>query len=331
MTDCLPLALPRPRRAFTLIELLVVIAIIAVLIALLLPAVQAAREAARRTQCRNNLKQIGLALHNYHDVHGALPQGRGGAIPGVFSAHAYLLAFLEQGNLRNLVDFSAAPTTFSIGDGTVFDGAPNHDAATTVLASLLCPSDGSDGRVPGSEFAATSYAANAGSGTAAFGSLTGADGVFFRGSAVGFRHMTDGSSQTAAFSERLLGTGAAVAPGGTVPADRYMLELPGGGDTTPAICGNASSGMWYAERGAKWILGNYGNTLYNHYYTPNAVPWDCMNMQQQKALGAARSHHPGGVTLLWCDGSVRFAADGVNLAVWRAASTRSGGEVAGDL
>ncbi len=198
-------SMPRPpARGFTLIELLVVIAVIGVLVALLLPAVQAARRAA----CRNNLKQLGLASHLYHDAHGAFPQGRRAAAPGVFSAHAFLLPFVEQANLRRRIDYSAAPTTYSI-PGTTFDGATNYAAATTAMPVFLCPSDAGGGRVSGSPFGATNYAACVGSGTVAAGSLIGADGVFFRGSAIGFRDLTDGASHTAAASERTLGPGDA--------------------------------------------------------------------------------------------------------------------------
>jgi prepilin-type N-terminal cleavage/methylation domain-containing protein len=315
------------RRAFTLIELLVVIAIIAILIALLLPAVQAAREAARRISCRNNLKQLGLAMHNYHDVQGCFPQGRGAALPGVFSAHAYLLPFVEQGNLHDLVDFSSAPTTFSIGGGAVFDGSTNAVAAATIIPFFLCPSDATE-RIPGSNFAATNYAGNAGSGLVAAGSLDNADGVFFRGSRIGFRDLTDGTSHTAAFSERPLGTGSESTTPASIDADRDVLELPFGSDPTESTCADASSGTAFTERGGKWILGNYGNSLYNHALPPNALNWDCMDMRQQKARMSARSDHPGGVHLVLCDGSVRFVADGVDLVGWRALATRAGGDVA---
>src|SRR6185295_9523058 len=100
---------PRRRRGFTLIELLVVIAIIAILIALLLPAVQQAREAARRSQCKNNLKQLGIALHNYEGSLRCMPMGRVG-FPKVFSAHAQLLPYIDGANLRKIIDFNTAPT-----------------------------------------------------------------------------------------------------------------------------------------------------------------------------------------------------------------------------
>ena len=102
--------------------------------------------------------------------------------------------------------------------------------------------------------------------------------------------------------------------------------LPGASDTTPAACATPSNGLRFADRGAKWIVGNYGNAIYNHYYTPNAASWDCLNTAQQKALTAARSPHPGGVMLLACDGSVRFVPNDVAPATWHALATRGGGE-----
>lgn len=319
------------RRGFTIIELLVVIAVIGVLVALLMPAVQSAREAARRTSCSNNLKQLGLALHSFHDVHLRFPPGRGTPLPEIFSAHAYLLSHFEQGNLEATIDLSAAPTTFTIGGGVEFDGSPNYPAATTALSVLQCPSDIADGRVPQSPFGATNYAANAGTGTVNYGSLTDADGVFYLGSKVAFRDLTDGTSHTAAFCERTIGPGD---PSGAVaPSDeaRYIWELPGGADTTPAACYSATDGVWFGERGGKWILGNYGNSIYNHYYPPNEPTWDCMNMRQQKSLSAARSFHTGGVMLLLCDGSVRWVSDSIDLDTWRGLASRSHGEVLSEL
>ncbi|WP_197527873.1 DUF1559 domain-containing protein [Posidoniimonas polymericola] len=317
------------RRAFTLVELLVVIAIIGTLVALLLPAVQAARGAARRAACSNNLKQLGLALHSFHAAHRRFPAGRGAPLPEVFSAQTHLLEYLEGGNLFATMDLSQAPTTFGIGGGVVFDGQANYPAATTPVATFLCPSEPHAPRVPGVEFAATSYAANAGSGTVDYGSLTDADGVFYSASTTRFRDLTDGSSHTVAFAERTLGPGAApadlVQPTGA-QSQEYMLELPGGADTPAGDCQSASSGGWYGERGAKWVLGNYGNTLYNHALLPNASEWDCMNARQQRARLAARSHHPGGVQLLRCDGSAAFESGSVELLVWLAAATRAGGE-----
>ena len=310
------------RRAFTLIELLVVIAIVALLIGLLLPAVQKVRAAAARISCGNNLKQIGLALHNHHGAQERFPPGRGLPLPAVFSAHAYLLPYLEQENLQRAIDFTVAPVSFSIAGGPTYDGSANLPAATTVVKTYLCPADPSGNRVPGSAFGATSYAANAGCGNVDFGTLNQADGVFFLASTIGFRDLLDGSSNTVAFSERTIGPG-------TVGSDRgrLILERPAGGVPNAAGCASASS-TWNTERGAKWILGNYGNTLYNHALPPNAsTEWDCMDIRQQKGRFAARSAHTGGVMVLCCDGGVRFVADSTSLDIWQALATRAGGEV----
>jgi prepilin-type N-terminal cleavage/methylation domain-containing protein len=317
-------------RGFTLVELLVVIAIVGVLVALLLPAVQSAREAARRTSCANNLKQLGLAIQQHQAAHGHLPAGRGDPLPMVFSAHAYLLPYLEGQNLAGTIDYRIAPTTFSIGGGVTFDATANLGAATTTFATFLCPSDPAGDRVPDSQYGSTDYAANVGSGLVDAGTLDDADGVFFRASRISFKHMTDGTSHTAAMSERTLGPGesAAAALHRAQAAPVAMWELPGGALPTPADCSATASGSWFGERGGKWILGNYGNTLYNHFYGPNAEEWDCMNERQQQGLLAARSSHPQGVQTLFCDGGVRWHDDGVDLAVWRSTATRAGGELA---
>lgn len=320
----------RKQSGFTLIELLVVIAIIGVLVGLLLPAVQQAREASRRSACSNNLRQIGIALHNYHSAHQQFPPGRGDPVPGVFSMHAYLLEYIEESSVRQAIDFRKAPTTFSVAGGVVYDGAANLPAAKARLPVLQCPTDPLAGGVPGSEFGSTNYAANAGSGLKQWGSLTDADGVFFKASRVGLHDVTDGSTHTVALSERLNGSG--VQNSGSLESDvqRLMLEIPGGNDTTPEACASSSSGNCYRDRGAKWILGNYGNTLYDHFYTPNAPTWDCMNLQQQKALTAARAMHPGGIVSVLCDGGVRFMADSIDQSLWRALATRQSGEVIED-
>lgn len=315
------------RSAFTLVELLVVVAIIGILVAILLPAVQQAREAGRRTMCGNNLRQLGLALHNFHGAHRRFPPGRGDPLPGVFSAHAYLLGYLEQTSVQIAIDFDKAPTTFTVAGGVVHDGTSNLHAATAQLPVLQCPSDPLAGSASESEFGSSSYAASAGSGLHQWGSLTDADGVFFKGSRIAFHDITDGLTKTVAMSERLNGPG----PQDTSPLEsdvqRLMLEIPGGNDTTPDACASPDGGNCFRERGGKWILGNYGNTLYNHYYSPNVATWDCMNLQQQKALMGARSLHPGAVVVLLCDSSVRIASDSVDGSLWQALATREMGEV----
>ena len=106
-----------------------------------------------------------------------------------------------------------------------------------------------------------------------------------------------------------------------------VLEIAGGSDTTPGSCGAGSSGTWSSIRGAKWINGHFGDTLYNHFYVPNAHEWDCGNASHNHALTAARSMHPGGVQMLYCDGHVDFVAETIELKVWRSFSTRTGEEV----
>jgi prepilin-type processing-associated H-X9-DG protein len=306
-----------------LIELLVVIAIIAILIGLLLPAVQKVREAAARMECQNNLKQIGLAMHNYENVYRKLPPGRGTPFPLVFSTHAYLLPYVEQANLQQLIDFKSPPLDF--GSGT-----NNAKANSTLVSFYLCPSDA--GQVSGSLYAATNYVACAGSGTIAAGNLSSGDGVFYHASKTRFTDLSsDGTSNTIAFSETLLGNGRTST--GATPGDprREVLELPAGSDTLDAPCSSGINGIWSGQRGAKWINGHYGDTLYNHYYTPNAAQWDCGNGFHNKGLTAARSMHSGGVNVLLCDGSVRFVSNSVSLITWRALSTRNGGEVNGEF
>jgi prepilin-type N-terminal cleavage/methylation domain-containing protein/prepilin-type processing-associated H-X9-DG protein len=321
-----PRAGSRRRLAgFTLVELLVVIAIVGVLVALLLPAVQAAREASRRSSCVNNLKQLGVALQGFHSAQRHFPPGRGGPAPLVFSAQAYLLPYVEEGSLQGQIDFMSAPTDLVIA-GKSYSGNANKNAASQVVRVLMCPSDDAEGRVSGSTFGGTNYVANAGSGTLNNGSLTKADGVFYIASKVDFRMITDGSTHTAAFSERQLGNGL---PQIAATRDRNQLaiwEVNNAVSFGPAPCEASVSGSWYSQRGAKWILGNYGNTVYNHYYVHNSEQWDCMNLPQQMALMTARSNHVGGVNVSFCDGSVRFVDDDVRLEVWRAVATRAGSE-----
>ncbi len=321
----------RSRRGFTLIELLVVIAIIAVLIALLLPAVQQAREAARRTQCKNNLKQLGLALHNYESTHRTFPPGSLG-YPFVWSAQAQLLPYVEQAGLQNLLILTVPPMT-PFGAG--YDAAAvaqNDTAARNRLPLLLCPSD-SDG-VPSQPYGGISYPACAGSGlnaagTADDGSVANADGVIFTRSKIGFRDLTDGTSNTVAFSEHLLGDGQNAAPAGNDFRHR-VVELSMGTQTTPSACAGAPA--WSGQRGAKWVNGHLADTMYNHFYPPNTTQFpDCHNGFHNFALTAARSAHEGGVQVCLCDGSARFISENINMGIWQALATRSGGEVLGEF
>jgi prepilin-type N-terminal cleavage/methylation domain-containing protein len=314
---------------FTMIELLVVCAIIGTLAGLILPAVQQSREAARRAGCMSNLHQLGVALHSFHSTFNRFPPGRGDPLPGVFSIHAFLLDHIEQSTIQNRVDFRSAPSTFSIAGGVVYDGSINLPAASNIIPVFLCPSDRMVGRVPPSVYAGTNYVGNGGSGTLQSGSLIDSDGVFFKASRIGLRDLIDGSSNTIAFSERLLGPGDMEnRPVDANPA-QLMLELQDAGDPTSGRCSSASAGETYRERGQKWILGNYGNTLYNHALPPNSPDWDCMNLPQQKGRLSARSSHHGTVMTLLCDGSVRSCSNNTDFRVWQALATRSALDLTG--
>jgi prepilin-type N-terminal cleavage/methylation domain-containing protein/prepilin-type processing-associated H-X9-DG protein len=305
----------RTRRAFTLIELLVVIAIIAILIALLVPAVQKVREAAARIQCTNNLNQLGLAMHNYESAVKAFPPGRN-QWPKVVSAPARLLAYVEQQNLQDLVNF----------DGTMAD-PKNVAASATRVALFVCPSDPGGGKISGLTDFGSNYVACNGTGVefdaagdpVTYLTIANGNGIFAQ-IPTRVAHIRDGLSNTAAFSESTLGDGSSI---GT---PRSILEVAGGNDPTIADCA-ASNGTWNSNRGGKWIDGHYGNTLYNHFYPPNASSWDCGNASHNKALTAARSHHSGGVNLLLADGSVRIVSSHISRATWHALATRAGGEV----
>lgn len=311
----------RRRRGFTLIELLVVIAIIAILVALLLPAVQQVREAARKAQCQDHLHNLVISVHSYESSHRTFPPGTLG-FPYVFSAHAQLLPFLEQANLKNLLNFNVPPLTFN---GSFPQAAPNEAAASNSIDVFLCPSD-QEG-VPGQNFGAISYPACTGSGTVSSGSSTAADGVIFTRSKIRFADVTDGTSNTAIFSESVQGDGMNAVPVTAIERQRRTIELTLGTPTTPAAC--AGGAAWSGLRGAKWINGHYADTLYNHFYGPNSATPDCNNGFHSHALVSARSMHAGGVQVALGDGKVRFVSENINLPTWQALATRSGGEVVG--
>jgi len=324
------------RRAFTLVELLVVIAIIGVLVALLLPAVQAAREAARRGQCQNHLKQLSLAAHNYHDTMLRFPAGQqvGSGTSGGVSAIVFILPFLEQGNKASLFDFSVD-----------INGHPNNAAARTQdIKVYMCPSDQGTARfqtgLGGAATGRNNYMANVG-GNANYHEVEPdsvrirSNGIFFRRSQIRLAEITDGTSNTAMFSECKRGPNAAVAqgssqdllvstsvPAGTWDAAANNLNRP------VTACENRSAstfnyrGLQYYRGGVMWTA------FYNHTLTPNFKGRDCVRAGGfDSAHLAARSYHPGVVVVAMCDGSVRTVTDSVDAAAWRAAGTRAEGEV----
>ena len=332
----------RSRRGFTLIELLVVIAIIAILIALLLPAVQAAREAARRAQCVNNLKQLGLGLHNYHASWNSFPVGfllPTGLVPSNTSSSQYrwsvlaqMASFLEQGNLGNSLNFNLPLGTRPTGADSLFwpPYPANTTGMATTVATFLCPSDAAPAPLAGS--GPVSYVFCTGTGGHG-GDALDADGLFVLGPAHGLADILDGSSATVAGSESLLGiAGPSYSQTSPTPIPqppaRAMARVTSG-LLTDEMCREAGNG-WLLNKGAAWFDGNHLNTLYNHHRTPNAAANDCI-LYHNPGWKAARSFHPGGVNTLFADGHVSFIRDSVGFGPWLAISTRAGGEpVAGD-
>jgi len=332
-------------RGFTLIELLVVIAIIAVLIALLLPAVQSAREAARRAQCINNLKQIGLGLHNYHQGVGTFPMGNAIAYsdPGVqttwgtFSALAMMLPYVEQTPLSNACNFS-----WTVWYGT--GAALNATVWNTKVNSFMCPSDGVVGRD-----SLNSYHGNFGTGTIPFGSST--NGVFApENVSYGVADITDGTSNTIAYVEALASdvnqlkarhrgyvSGLGLDQDKTTNVYDVRSNLAGvmkSAQTCQAAF-IATPGS-NANRGYRWQTGSPGLSLTNIILTPNssqftysACRWDCGAGcgTDFGHLFVPCSNHSGGVNALMADGSVRFVKDSVNQMTWMNLGSTNGGEV----
>jgi len=348
----------RKNPGFTLIELLVVIAIIAVLIALLLPAVQSAREAARRSQCLNNLKQIGLALHNYHSTHDSFPMGASrtlstpeGVIYGWnnWSAQALLLAGIEQQALYNAANFSLAvwhdgrtPLGYH-GNRTVFD---------TRVAAYLCPSDPAGGRVNINNYM-TNIGPNtqgAGQGNDA-GTGPGGPGLFTFHKSFGIRDCVDGSSNTIAFSEVVTSSGS----NDNTPFPRNGVV--GVGETAGANMANVSTDVvaiqtfiqacdakWVSGApnndfktsiGVRWAMGTPTWSMFTPVLPPNArlKTWGSCRVgcpacgTDGSNMVNASSQHSGGANVCFGDGSVKFVKDSVSQPIWWALGTRAGEEV----
>ncbi|WP_169974660.1 DUF1559 domain-containing protein [Tautonia rosea] len=327
---------PDRRSGFTLIELLVVIAIIGVLIALLLPAVQSAREAARRAQCANNLKQLGLAVHMYHDVNHVIPRGSD-SHEYTFSPLARIFPYLENNALFEAMNFDVGLRYSPASGMGALVRSENTTVTRTLVATFLCPSDGANEELTDEQWRPANYVASSGSAMSPallqmswrdWGSRQ--DGVSFHQSQIGFRGVRDGLSQTALMSESIVGAQAVPNAGG--PLDVRLFHTLTSAGFPPLIptedrCQADGSGMiWQSGRNASWALGRLDATLYNHALTPNADRPDCLGVIQVGWKGA-RSFHPGGVNVLFCDGSVRLVKESVDPLTWRALATRNGGEV----
>ena len=327
------------RQGFTLVELLVTIAIIGVLVSLLLPAVQAARESARRTQCANNLKQIGLALHNYHDALGQFPPAYisnvgGGGVHGLpdeetrdagpgWAWGALLLPFVEQGNLHKAINFNLP----------CWDNA-NADAVRTQLPVFLCPSgievggetfnvEDQDGAIL-AHFARSHYVVNAGQSEPWSHEVDHyddiADGPFFRNGWIAAAHVTDGLSQTVFVGEHhpVLSnkTWVGVVPGASVcPTEGFSFSACEPAATLVNVHSGPSTHMHHHHEGEE---EEEEEEEHEHDEAPTILP---PNSPLCEVCGMY-ANHPGGCNVLFGDGSVRFVSEFIHQPTWAALSSR---------
>ncbi len=315
---------PPSWRGFTLIELLVVIAIIAMLIALLLPAVQQAREAARRMQCKNNLKQFGLALHNYHDVFNKLPPsncfGPANRLWGDLSIFVRLLPYMEQ---------SALYSTFS------FDTSSSPSQGVRIT-SYMCPSDVRDQNNTGNPLYPPAYGFNRGEwfvwdpNTGKYGT-----GVFNPNAGYGLNAVIDGTSQTLAVSEVKANT---LVFGGDGNPAGLGVPVPTTGTAVNAWFGTVN----WTRNG--WHEATVDQTGFTTAFIPNFKNSDFISARENQPPPAgsvataivygtvtSRSYHTGMVNTLLMDGSVRSISENIDIFVWRALGSRAGGEIVGEF
>jgi prepilin-type N-terminal cleavage/methylation domain-containing protein/prepilin-type processing-associated H-X9-DG protein len=353
----------RHSRAFTLVELLVVIAIIGILVALLLPAVQAARESARRIQCTNHLKQLTLALQNYHGARGAFPVNQTGSgiasgsncKPGFYSWKVQLLPYIEQTPLYDSIDLTANMSGVC-GSGAPIDATHrNAAAAATVVDAFLCPSDvtavTSTNVMGTANPASDSYAGNAGWPSSATGyngeraapgphngviSLAnpGKPAAWHPKGKVSIRRITDGTSHTAAVAERLVQAGTTLNELRNGPENLKSYHVTGAARTLSGMRDQCGAGSTHSDPvasaylGRAWISGwSPTAPTYMHLNTPNTHHCHFQNADPDGDFAVTpTSHHSGGVNVAMVDGHVDFVNDDVEPAAWWALGSRDGGE-----
>ncbi len=347
------------QRGFTLIELLVVIAIIAILIALLLPAVQQAREAARRTQCKNHFKQLGLALHNYHDNFRVFPPGNiparfvaGGGLSnwGGFSPHTMLLPYIDQAPLYNLINFNVGGSRENR-----FVPGSNFFLRQTTIEMFRCPSDSDIGGFFTGGGVNTGGLCNYGFSMGPTADTWNVAAANARGfvnqqpsKVVRIRDVHDGMSTTIAGSEWLIGDNNFTQYSRTqdcawsVPLGALPLYKPSAGQlaTYSSACAASvatpSGANHLSWSGANWMFPMPLMSMLNTIDTPNSRNLTCGSggcclTDLSDGNFPARSRHTGGVHVLMGDGSVRFASDSVDLAVWQNSGSIGDGEVVGEF
>lgn len=326
----------RCRRAMTLTELLVVLAIVVLLVALLLPAVMRAREASRAAACANNLRQLGVGLHAYHQTHNTLPYGAG---PGDmvlrekrrrFSAFSLLLPYIGYEQVYNTINFLLPPFDpdpyYNASESAL--AGPNATAALTEIELFLCPSDGGHDRlkrymVP---WGHTNYRTSMGSTMDIFAE----DGLFPAYRGYSLHDVGDGLSQTAAIAEKLVGDGR----DDRVTWNRDFFPLFYEVGTTDALREHCRKldirpydSLYHdSNTGITWLEANPNWTRYNHVDTPNQKSCKNRHLTTYGSLLAPTSSHRGFVHVLFADGAVRRITDDIELAVWRALGTINGHE-----